>query len=282
MKRRSDRALLCEAKDFRSSRAGAMDEMVPKSTFRADCMTVKIFETRRAMGAAAAHAAALTMSRLTAGHKALSVIFATGDSQLETLHALCRLPDITWKNITGFHMDEYIGLAEDHPASFRRYLRENLIRRVPFERFHEIDGRGNPGQTCAEYANLLRSHAPSLCLLGIGENGHLAFNDPAEADFHDPKDVKVVSLDKVCRQQQVNEGWFAKLEDVPERAITLTIPALFRVPELILSVPGARKAAIVKRALYGPISTDCPASVLRRHSNATVFLDAESAAQLEL
>lgn len=258
-----------------------MNEIAPKATFQVEGLSVRIFETRQAMGKAAAQAAASALSRLARESETISVIFATGASQLETLHALCEMPDITWDNIIGFHMDEYMGIPEDHPASFRRYLRENLVSRVSFRRFYGIDGNEDPDRVCREYTGLLRSHKPPLCLLGIGENGHLAFNDPAEADFDDPKDVKVVSLDGVCRQQQVNEGWFARLEDVPRRAITLTVPALFRVPELILSVPGTRKAAIVRRALYDPISTECPATVLRRHPKAAVYLDLESASQIQ-
>jgi glucosamine-6-phosphate deaminase len=148
--------------------------------------------------------------------------------------------------------------------------------------FFEIDGTApNPEQTCRDYAAKLQSVNPQLCLLGIGENGHLAFNDPGEADFNDPLDMKIVHLDTACRKQQTAEGWFANFEDVPERAITLTIPTLFRVPRLILSVPGSRKAAIIRRTLVDPISTDCPATLLRTHPNATLYLDPESAAELE-
>ena len=147
--------------------------------------------------------------------------------------------------------------------------------------FFEIDGTApDPGKACKEYAALLRAANPQLCLLGIGENGHLAFNDPGVADFDDPLDVKVVRLDSVCRQQQAAEGWFRSLEDVPERAMTVTIPALFRVPKLIASVPGPRKAGIIRRTLEDSISTACPATLLRTHPNATVYLDRESSAEV--
>jgi len=184
--------------------------------------------------------------------------------------------------VAGFHMDEYVGLAADHPASFRRYLRENLTSRTHLAEFHEIDGTvPDPERMCREYAATLRQRDPQLCLLGIGENGHLAFNDPAEADFSDPVDMKIVTLDTMCRQQQVAEGWFSSLEDVPPRAMTLTVPTLLRVPKLIASVPGNRKALIVRRTLEEPISTACPATIFRTHPDVTMYLDPESGAELD-
>jgi glucosamine-6-phosphate deaminase len=178
-------------------------------------------------------------------------------------------------------MDEYVGIAADHPASFRRYLRERLTEKVKMKTFLEIDGSAeNPEKTGREYAGELRSADPQLCLLGIGENGHLAFNDPPIADFSDPVDAKIVQLDAACRQQQTAEGWFSSVEQVPQYAITLTIPALLRVPKLIVSVPGRRKATIVRRAFTEPISTACPATILRTHPGATVYLDLESADML--
>jgi glucosamine-6-phosphate deaminase len=156
-----------------------------------------------------------------------------------------------------------------------------LTEKVSLEEFFEIDGNSaEPEQVCREYADRLRATNPQLCLLGIGENGHLAFNDPPVADFADPLDAKVVHLDSVCRQQQAAEGWFPTADDVPESAITLTIPTLLRVPKLIVSVPGSRKSSIVRRALEDPISTECPATVLRTHPDVTLFLDSESASQL--
>ena len=149
------------------------------------------------------------------------------------------------------------------------------------KKFYEIDGDPNKvDQTCRNYAAALKEHQPKLCMLGIGENGHLAFNEPFDADFHDPVDVKLVTLDAQCRNQQVAEGWFPDIDAVPQRAITLTIPPLFRVPKLIVSVPGSRKAAIVRKALEDPISTACPATLLRTHADATVYLDGESSAEI--
>jgi glucosamine-6-phosphate deaminase len=258
-----------------------MRQVQPDSALRAGTLVVRVSENREAMGKAAAAEAASRIRGLAAEHETVPVIFATGESQLATLRALTAMTDVPWNRIVGFHMDEYIGLPENHPASFRRYLRENLTQRVPLLRFYEIAATdGDPRNVCRDYANLLRAHEPLLCLLGIGENGHLAFNDPGEADFNDPDDVKIVSLDQACRQQQVNEGWFPTLADVPPRAVTLTIPMLLRVPTLIASVPGVRKAHIVKRTLEEPVSTQCPSTILRTHPNAIAFLDRESAAEI--
>lgn len=244
-------------------------------------LKIEIYPTSEAAGAAAARVVADALIQIAKKKDTGAVIFATGASQLDTLRALTEIPDLPWTRICGFHMDEYVGMSADHPASFRRYLREHLTRKVHMQKFFEIDGTApDPEQTCKEYAELLRSADPQLCLLGIGENGHLAFNDPGVADFHDPLDMKVVQLDQVCRQQQAAEGWFSNPQEVPEQAMTLTIPTLFRVPKLIASVPGPRKAGIVRRALEEPVTTDCPATLLRTHPDVTVYLDRESAAQV--
>lgn len=244
-------------------------------------MKVEIHPSREAAGRAAAGAAAIALTELAVSHQNIGVIFATGASQFETLDALTSMQNLFWDRVEGFHMDEYVGLASDHPASFRRYLRERLTGRVRMHAFHEIDGNGpDPELTAREYAETLRAANPRLCLLGIGENGHLAFNDPGVADFHDPLDAKVVALDAMCRRQQLAEGWFPSIDDVPASAITLTIPALMRVPKLIASVPGPRKAAIVRRTIQEQISTACPATILRTHPDVTVFLDPDSAGEL--
>ncbi|MES2222480.1 MAG: glucosamine-6-phosphate deaminase [Acidobacteriota bacterium] len=248
--------------------------------YRVDKLKIEIHATREGAAEAAARSVASSLGQLAKANAEFAVIFATGASQLDTLRALTQTPGLPWAQIRGFHMDEYIGLSPDHPASFRRYLRDNLTHKVRMKEFFEIDGSAtDPEQACKDYAALLRAANPQLCLLGIGENGHLAFNDPGVADFNDPLDVKVVQLDAVCRQQQAAEGWFGSLEEVPEQAMTITIPALFRVPKLIASVPGPRKAAIVRRALEDSISTACPATLLRTHPDATVYLDRESSAQ---
>jgi glucosamine-6-phosphate deaminase len=256
--------------------------MTEPRRFRAGNLKIEVYGSRKAAGEAAAHAAGESLRQLAKQRAMVGVIFATGASQLETLHALTAIPDLPWDHVAGFHMDEYVGLQANHPASFRRYLRENLTSQVHLAEFHEIDGTvPDPELLCRDYAAALRSRDPQLCLLGIGENGHLAFNDPAEADFSDPVDMKIVLLDTVCRQQQVAEGWFSSVEEVPPRAMTLTIPTLLRVPKLIASVPGSRKARIVKRTLTEPISTACPATIFRTHPDVTVYLDPDSAAEID-
>ena len=240
------------------------------------------YPTTEAMGRAAAAAAASEIRRLASTNESVPVIFATGASQLATLDALTKLDGLPWNSVSGYHLDEYVGLPVSHPASFRGYLRKHLTEKVPMKEFFEIDGTaGDPAEAAAEYAARLIAADPKLCLMGIGENGHLAFNDPGVADFHDPLNVKLATLDRICREQQAAEGWFPALEDVPERAITVTIPALLRVPTLIASVPGSRKAEILRRTLEEPISTDCPATILREHPSVTVYLDADSAAELD-
>jgi glucosamine-6-phosphate deaminase len=245
-------------------------------------LKIEIHPDSKAAGRAAAEAAARAFKEQAQKSRLISVIFATGASQMDTLAALTSMTDLPWGSMRGFHMDEYVGIPADHPASFRRYLRERLTSKVPIKEFLEIDGSApDPAETGRRYAEMLRAADPQVCLLGIGENGHLAFNDPPVADFADPLDAKTVVLDSVCRQQQAAEGWFPSVEEVPDAAITLTIPALLRVPKLIVSVPGKRKAAIVRRTVEEAISTACPATILRNHPDATVYLDAESSSALD-
>jgi glucosamine-6-phosphate deaminase len=249
--------------------------------FEVESLKVEVYSTRAEAGAAAARSVAEELTRLAQNNGTIGVIFATGASQLETLRALRDKPGLPWGKVQGFHMDEYVGIALDHPASFRRYMRLNLTDHVSMRSFREVNGNVlDLDLECRQYAIELHAANPQLCLLGIGENGHLAFNDPGVANFDDPVDVKIVELDQDCKQQQAAEGWFSTPENVPERAITLTIPALLRVPKLIVSVPGPRKANIIRRTLREEISMACPATILRRHPNATVFLDSESASQL--
>ena len=245
-------------------------------------LKVEIHPSSRAAGLEAARAAGKEIAKLAQSGDAVGVIFATGASQLAILDALTSLQNVPWNKVRGFHMDEYIGISTDHPASFRRYLREHLTAKVQMKEFFEIDGEASDREkACREYAEKINSADPQLCLHGVGENGHLAFNDPQVADFKDPLDVKVVQLDEVCRNQQVAEGWFTAIDQVPQYAITLTIPTLLRVPKLIVSVPGRRKAKIVRSTLHGPFSTECPATILRTHPNVTMYLDPESADELD-
>ena len=240
------------------------------SKMEAGALKLEVHDTAAAAGQAAAYAAAEAI-RQASRNGNLGVIFATGTSQLETLRALTSIPNLPWPEITGFHMDEYVGISDQHPASFRRYLRTELTERVPIGRFYEINGSSAQlAETQLEYARLLKESAPQICLLGIGENGHLAFNDPHEANFTDPEIIRVVNLDEACRRQQVGEGWFKTVTDVPQQALTLTIPTLLSVPKLIVSVPGKRKAKSVRRTVEDPISTACPSTILRTHPDATL------------
>lgn len=249
--------------------------------FQAGTLKFEIHPSREAAGKAAAMAAARTIREIAERQQELAVVFGTGFSQLSILEFLTSLPDVPWQRVVGFHMDEYVGIEPEHAASFRGYMRKHLTGRLKMKDFYEIDGAIHDAErTCREYAAKLRAADPALCLLGFGENGHLAFNDPADADFQDPLDVKVVTLDRECREQQVAEGWFPSIEAVPPRAITLTIPPLFRIPKLILSVPGSRKAKVVRRVIEEEISTACPATILKTHPDATVYLDRESSAEL--
>jgi glucosamine-6-phosphate deaminase len=209
------------------------------------------------------------------------VIFASAPSQNEFLAALLREPGVDWPRITAFHLDEYIGIAPDHPASFRRFLADRLFAHVEVAAFHGLDGQAmDLSAECARYAALLREARPALAVLGIGENGHLAFIDPPVCDFAETCDVRVVELDEPCRLQQVNDGCFPTLDAVPRTALSLTIPFLLRVPRAVAIVPGRAKRAAIQAALQGPVTRACPASVLRRHRDATLFLDEDSAAGL--
>jgi glucosamine-6-phosphate deaminase len=245
-------------------------------------MNVRIFPTTKAAGEAAAESVAGALRDLDAERNAVGVIFATGTSQFETLRALTSISDLPWEKVHGFHMDEYIGIDGNHPACFRRYLREKLTTRVSMAAFHEIDGSAaDLEEVRRDYMEKLNAADPQICLLGIGENGHLAFNDPHEADFDDPEPMKLVTLDRACREQQLAEGWFPSFDKVPKQALTLTIPTLLKVPRLVVSVPGKRKAASVRRTLRDPISMHCPATILRTHPDVTICLDEESASELD-
>jgi glucosamine-6-phosphate deaminase len=242
-------------------------------------LTVQIYGTDEELGRDAAADAAAAIHAAVDARGVANVMFATGNSQFAFLDALTARTDVDWAAVVGFHMDEYVGISAEHPASFRRYLRERLVERTHPGAFHYVEGDApDPEQECARYQQLLRGHPLDLCCLGVGENGHLAFNDPPVADFDDPRDVKVVELDEGCRRQQVGEGHFGTLADVPPSAITVTIPALLRAGRMQAVVPDDRKRAAVRAALTGPITTACPASALRTHPDATLYLDQHSAA----
>jgi glucosamine-6-phosphate deaminase len=251
------------------------------STFRVDVLPVEIYATRDALAVAAAETAALCLRECLARQNEARVILASAASQVRFLEYLTALDGIDWTRVTLFHMDEYLGIASDHPASFRRFLRERVELRVRLKAFHYIAGEADqPLTECDRYAALLCVQPIDLCCLGIGENGHIAFNDPPVADFEDPRVIKLVKLDEPCRRQQVGEGAFPDLDAVPRYAYTLTVPALCAARRLIGVVPERRKAEAVRHALTGPITTACPASILRRQAHATLFLDADSASLL--
>jgi len=210
-----------------------------------------------------------------------NLILAAAPSQNEFLAGLVADKEIDWARVVAFHMDEYLGIGPGHPASFRRYLQEHLFGLVGLDRarLRLIPGEetNRPLQTCLSYEDRLLAEPADIVCAGIGENGHVAFNDPPVADFLDPVLVKVVRLDGPCRNQQVNDGCFERLADVPTHAYTLTIPALLRAPVVSVIVPGPRKANAVLATLHGPISEACPATALRRHDGAKLYLDTDSA-----
>ena len=244
-------------------------------------LRVEVFPSRDMMGVAAARTVAAAIRDVLARQGRTAVIFASAPSQNEFLASLRDEPGVDWSRITAFHLDEYAGIAPGHPASFRRFLVDRLFAHVRVAAFHGLDGQAaDLGAECARYAALLREARPALAVLGIGENGHLAFIDPPVCDFSEPADVRVVDLDEACRRQQVNDGCFPSLEEVPRTALSLTVPFLLRVPRAVAVVPGPAKRAAVRAALRGPVTTACPASVLRRHRDATLFLDDQSAAGL--
>jgi glucosamine-6-phosphate deaminase len=246
-----------------------------------DRLTVNVYPDVGELARAAARDAADALRAAITQRGDANVMLATGNSQLVFLAELVTYSDVDWGRVTAFHMDEYVGLPPTHSASFQRYMRERVAAEVPFKEFHYLQGdTGDAEQEARRYAGLLRTHPLDLCCCGIGENGHLAFNDPPVADFDDPLDVKIVALEPESRRQQVAERHFATIDDVPEHAITVTIPALLRAGRVLAIVPETRKAAPVKAALEGPIATACPASYLRTQPQATLYLDAESAAQL--
>jgi glucosamine-6-phosphate deaminase len=235
------------------------------------------------MGQAAAEHVIQLLETLLGSQKSVRVIFACAPSQDQFLEALIRLsvPRIDWNRVTAFHMDEYVGLEASHPASFRSYLFKHLLSRVSPAAFHPIAGEAsNTARECERYAALLAEAPIDLICLGIGENGHLAFNDPPVADFADPVSVKVVELDQACREQQVHDGCFPAIQDVPRHAITLTLPVFLRAKHLSVVVPGERKADAVRASVQGPLSTECPGSLLQTRERVRMFVDRAAAAFL--
>ena len=242
-------------------------------------MKIKILTDKESLGRAAADDAARSLRRVIRDEGNARIIAATGVSQFEFLDALTSEPEIDWGRVEVFHLDEYVGLPITHPASFRKYLFERLIHKTGITRYHLLDGDGDPERSIRQIGGKLQSKPVDIAFAGIGENGHLAFNDPP-ADFKTEEPYLIVDLDDACRQQQVNEGWFAKLTDVPKRAISMSVREVLRAKEIIVVVPDTRKAHAVKCCLEGDVSPMVPASILRNHPNATIYLDTDSAALL--
>ena len=248
--------------------------------FTKDKLAVKVFENRKLMGKAAATDVADCIEQMLSEKKEINMIFAAAPSQNEFLEELAE-SGVEWERINAFHMDEYIGLPLDAEQRFGTFLKERIFGRAPFKSVHYINGQAQPEKECDRYSLLLKQYPVDIVCLGIGENGHIAFNDPHVAKFDDPELVKVVALDEKCRMQQVHDGCFRSIELVPTQAISLTIPALVAAKYMFCIVPASTKAQAVYDTIYGEISESCPASILRTKANAVLYLDSDSAALLE-
>jgi glucosamine-6-phosphate deaminase len=248
---------------------------------RSSSLEVRVYSAREEAGAAGAAIAAEVIRAEIARTGKAGVVFASAVSQDPFLAAVRVRDDIDWRRITSFHLDEYAGMDDRHPASFRRFQRERLLDHVPMGEFVPLQAEAADLEAeCERYAARLRDANPCLVVMGVGENGHLAFIDPPLCRFDEPRDVRLVDLDDVCRMQQVHDGQFPTFADVPKQALSLTVPFFLRVPRALVFVNGERKSAAVQAALEGPITEACPASALRRHPHATMFLDAGAASRL--
>lgn len=253
----------------------------PIKTFQVDELPVRVYAAQEDLARDAAREVQAHLQQCVAERGEASAILATGNSQIRFLDELIRLGGVDWSKLTLFHMDEYLGIDGHHQASFQRYMRERVEARVKPKAFHYLNGNADqPLDECARYADLLQAREIDLCCMGVGENGHIAFNDPHVAEFDDPWSVKLVSLDLKCRQQQVNEGHFPGVDEMPRFAYTLTIPTLCAVRKIICISPEKRKAQAIHNALKEAVSTNCPASYLRTQKQAVLLLDQDSAALL--
>lgn len=256
--------------------------MNPYRTMKVDSLTVKAYDSKRYMDQAAARFVANQIHKVLTKKDHVNLMLATGNSQLNFINEFKKIDTIDWSQIRTFHLDEYIGLSPKHKASFRKYLHERIIDEVRPKEAYFLEGDADDIKKEIErYEKLLKRNPVDVACIGIGENGHIAFNDPPIADFDDPQLVKIVELDEQSRRQQVGEGWFDTIEEVPKEALSLTVPAIMASDVISCVVPDSRKAQAVHDALNGPVSTDCPASILRTHENAVLFLDKNSAAGLK-
>jgi len=246
---------------------------------QAEKLTAYVYPSRIAMGQAAGKAAAVAIDRILAEKEYANVVFAAAPSQNEMLEALLA-QKVDFSRVRAFHMDEYVGLGMADAQSFARYLSDHLFSKASFAEVHYIPAKDGGDAACDAYSALLTEYPPDVVCMGIGENGHIAFNDPPVADFNDPKPVKTVELDPICRMQQVHDGCFPTLDAVPKFAVTLTVPALMGAKHLICTVPAATKASAVEKMLYGPYGESCPATALRHHDSAVLFLDPDSAGKV--
>ena len=242
-------------------------------------MLIKAFEEKKDLGRAAAEQAAASIRNAIRESGRARIIAATGASQFDFLEVLTRAEDIDWRRVEMFHLDEYIGLPMSHPASFRRFLHERLIQKTGMTNYHLLDGDTDPAAAIGRASEAIAAAPIDIAFVGIGENGHLAFNDPP-ADFETEEPYLIVNLDPACRLQQVGEGWFANISETPKQAISMSIRQILKAKEILAVVPDSRKAKAVKACLEGEISPMAPASILRRHENTTVYLDKNSAAWL--
>lgn len=245
--------------------------------FNCDKLNVRVFDTRANMGVCAGGEASAHMKKLLAEKDVINVMFAAAPSQNETLAAVLEDPDIDWTRVNAFHMDEYVGLDPAHPAGFRNFLMRAIFGKKPFKTINLLNGNAeDPEAEAARYSKLLQDNPLDVCLLGVGENGHVAFNDPPVADFNDPKLVKVVKLDEICRQQQVNDGCFESIDQVPTHALSVTVPGLTSAKAMFCTVPAPTKANAIRAMIEGEISTACPATIMRKHDNAKLYVDADA------
>ncbi len=250
-------------------------------TLKKDLLTVNIYDSRDEMGKAAGADIKACILSLLEKKETINMIFAAAPSQNEVLASLAEDKEIPWNRVNAFHMDEYIGLSADAPQGFGNFLKAAIFGRAPFKSVNYINiSATDANAECERYSKLLAENPTDIVVMGIGENGHIAFNDPPVADFNDPKKVKPVALDEICRQQQVNDGCFATINDVPKTAITLTCPTLFSGDYLFCIVPAPTKANAVKATVCGEIGEACPATILRRHKSAILYLDPDSSALL--
>ena len=250
-------------------------------SFKKDLLTVNVYKTRTEMGVSAANDIKAKILELLEKKETINMIFAAAPSQNEVLEALANDKTIPWNRVNAYHMDEYIGLSADAPQGFGNFLKEHIFGIADFKSVNYIDVTATDADAeCERYSKLLRENPTDIVVMGIGENGHIAFNDPPVADFRDVKKVKSVVLDEICRNQQVHDGCFATLDEVPKMAITLTVPTLFAGNYLFCIVPAKTKALAVRDTINGVISEKCPASVLRMHTNAILYLDSDSASLL--